>query len=107
MGRLHCEGDAHPPGWIFIAANAVAGFVSVLFAPFLVPMAIEADPTRRAAVQSGGAQVLAGALGPFIASFVVADNDVHGSVMLGSIVVIIGLALIAALHFTAKRNDHP
>ena len=97
----------HPPGWMFISANAVAGFVGVLFAPFLVPMAIEADPSRRAAVQSGGTQVLAGALGPFAASFVVADNDVHGSILLGSVVVIMGLALIAGLHFTAKRNDHP
>jgi len=97
----------HPPAWLFVCANAIGGFVSVLFAPFLVPMMIEADPSRRAAVQSGGAQVLATALGPFAASFVVADNNVQGSVLLGSIVLMLGLALIAALHFTAKRNDPP
>src|SRR5207249_4280142 len=39
-------------GWLFIAANTVGGFFSVFVAPFLVPMTIEADPSRRAAVQS-------------------------------------------------------
>ncbi len=96
----------HPAAWAFIAANAAAGFVSILIAAFLVPMTIEADPSRRAAVLSGSAQVLAGALGPFAASFVVADDDVRGSVFIGSASLFAGLALIAMLHFTSTRNNH-
>jgi hypothetical protein len=95
----------HPPAWAFVAANAAGGFVGILLAPFLVPMTIEADPSRRAAVLSGSTQVLAGALGPFAASFVVADEDVHGAIVLGTITLAIGLALIALLHFTTPRNE--
>ncbi|MBS0470082.1 MAG: hypothetical protein JSR60_03340 [Proteobacteria bacterium] len=97
----------HPPAWGFIAATAAGGFVGILLAPFLVPMTIEADPSRRAAVLSGSTQVLAGALGPFAASFVVADNDVHGSIALGSVTLLVGLALIAGLHFSSPRNEAP
>jgi hypothetical protein len=96
----------HPPAWLFIAANALAGFVSIVVAAFLVPMTIESDPSRRAAVLSGSTQVLAGALGPFAASRVVADNDVHGAITLGGISLVVGLALIAALHFSSIRNNH-
>jgi hypothetical protein len=96
----------HPPAWGFIAANAAQGFVSILVAAFLVPMLIEADPSRKAAVLGGSTQVLAGALGPFATSFVVADNDVHGAILLGAVSLVFGLALIASLHFTAMRNNH-
>jgi hypothetical protein len=92
----------HPPGWAFIAANAAAGLMGLFMSPFLIPMTIEADPSRRAAVQSGGTQVLAGAIGPFATSFVVGDNDVHGAIFLGSAGLVIGIAMIAALHFTSS-----
>ncbi len=95
-----------PAPWAFIAANAAAGFVSILIAAFLVPMTIEADPSRRAAVLSGSAQVLAGALGPFAASQVVADDDVRGAIFIGTASLFAGLALIARLHFTSARNNH-
>jgi hypothetical protein len=65
-------------------------------------MTIEADPSRRAAVQSGGTQVLAGALGPFATSFVVGDNDVHGAIFLGGVGLLVGMVLIAMLHFSAQ-----
>jgi len=95
----------HPPGWAFIAANALGGFVGILVAAFIVPMTIEADPSRRAAVLGGSTQVLAGALGPFAASFVVADDDVHGVILLGTVSLFAGLALIAGLHLTAPRQS--
>lgn len=96
---------AHPPAWAFIAVTAAGGFAGILIAAFLVPMTIEADPTRRAAVLSGSTQVLAGALGPFAASRVVADDDVSASITLGAVSLAFGLALIAGLHFTTKRNE--
>jgi hypothetical protein len=92
----------HPPGWAFIAANAAGGLMGIFMSPFLVPMTIEADPSRRAAVQSGGTQVLAGALGPFATSFVVGDNDVHGAIFLGGVGLLVGMVLIAMLHFSAQ-----
>jgi MFS family permease len=93
----------HPPAWLFIAANGWVGFVIVLIGPFLVPMTIEADPTRRTAMQSGATQLLAGALGPLLASFIVSDADVFGAVWLGTGLILSGLVLMGALHVTALR----
>ncbi len=93
----------HPPAWLFIASNGLTGLVIVLIGPFLVPMTIEADPTRRTAMQSGATQLLAGALGPLLASFIVSDADVFGAIWLGAVLLICGLALMAVLHFTAPR----
>jgi MFS family permease len=88
------------PGWLFIAANAFAGLTSIFLAPFLVPFTIEADPSRRAALQSGAAQLLGGALGPSLASFVVSDADVRGVLWLGAALLLSGLAGVAMLRFT-------
>jgi len=93
----------HPSAWLFVAANAWIGLVIVLIGPFLVPMTIEADPTRRTAMQSGPVQLLAGALGPALASLIVNDVDVFGAVWLGTGLILSGLALMGALHVTALR----
>jgi hypothetical protein len=88
------------PGWVFVSANAFAGLTGLFLAPFLVPFTIEADPSRRTALQSGAAQLLGGALGPLLAALVVDDRDVHGVVWLGMALLVIGLAGVAALRFT-------
>jgi predicted MFS family arabinose efflux permease len=90
----------HIPAWLFIGANAVAGFVGLLLSPFLVPMTIEADPSRRAAVQSGAAQLIGAAMGPLLASRVVSDQDIHGALWLGAGLLLAGLATVAWLHMT-------
>jgi hypothetical protein len=72
--------------------------------PFLVPMLIEADPTRRAAVMGGGAQVIAGAIGPFTASFLVSARDVHGALYLGASLLVAGLMMMAGMHVAALRE---
>ncbi|HUB85101.1 MAG TPA: hypothetical protein VL971_05365, partial [Rhizomicrobium sp.] len=94
----------HPPAWLFLFANATAGFVLVLIGPFLVPMLIEADPTRRTAMQSGAVQLLAGALGPLLASFVVDAREVFGVIVLGAGLIVGGLALMTLLHAMALRE---
>jgi hypothetical protein len=94
----------HPPAWLFLAANATSGFMVVLIGPFLVPMTIEADPSRRTAMQSGATQLLAGALGPLLASFVVNARDVFGVIVLGAGLIIGGLALMTLLHVMALRE---
>lgn len=94
----------NPPPAGFIAADALAGAAALLVGPFLVPMVIEADPTRRAAMQSAGAQALGGAAGPLLAAVVIGNRDVHGVLALGAGLLLAGLALIAVLHLMAKRD---
>jgi hypothetical protein len=94
----------HVPAWLFVFSNGLNGLVYLLVTPFLVPMTIEADPSRRAAVLSASVQVLAGALGPLLASFVVDDRNVHGSLYLGTGLLLAGLVMIGGLHFAAVRD---
>jgi hypothetical protein len=91
-------------GWLFITANALGGLVSLFLAPFLVPFLIEADPSRRSAMQSGAAQLLGGALGPLLASQVVGGREVRGALWLSAGLLLIGLAAVAALRFTARTT---
>jgi len=89
--------------WLFVAAAGLAGAVAMVAGPFFVPMTIEADPSRRAAMQSGAVQLLAGALGPFLASRVAGQHEVHGVLVMGSALMLTGLAVMSALHWTARR----
>ena len=86
------------PSWLFIAASASIGFCALLIMPFLVPMTIKADPSRRAAVQIGGAQLFGGAVGPVLASLVVGARDVHGAVALSAALLVCSLCIIYALN---------
>jgi hypothetical protein len=95
------------PAWVFVLDNIFSGVVSLLLAPFIAPMTIEADPTRRAAVQTGAAQLLGGALGPLLSSQVVGDKDVRGVLWLGGGLLLVGLAMIAGLRFTARPRSAP
>jgi hypothetical protein len=66
-------------------------------------MAVEADPSRRAAVLLGGAQLLGGSLGPLLASTVVSDTDARGALAFGAACLIAGAALGAGLHLRPAR----
>ena len=90
--------------WVFISANAVSGLTAIFLAPFLVPMTIEADPSRRAAVQSGAAQLLGGALGPLLASLAVSERDVHAVLWLGAGLMLAGLGTVGWLHVTHGKT---
>ena len=93
-----------PPAWLFIVASMAIGFVGLLAAPFQAPMLIEADPTRRAAVQAGGVSLLGGALGPFLASRVVGEHDVHPVLVLAAGLLIAGLSVFGGLHLPARAE---
>ena len=86
-----------------MSANALAGLVALFLGPFLVPMTIDADPSRRAAMQSGAAQLLGGALGPALASLVVGEREVHGVLWLGAGLMLAGLVVVSWLRFTGAR----
>lgn len=94
----------HPVAFLFIGATMLSGLLALLVGPFLVPMTIEADPSRRAAMQSAGAQLFGGALGPLCAAFVVSDRNVHSVLVLGAGLLAAGLLVIASLHFTSTRQ---
>ena len=69
-----------------------------------VPMVIEADPTRRAAVLIGGAQVLGGSFGPFFASMLVTDADSRGAILFGGACLVGAVVLAFGLHQTRHRT---
>ena len=60
-----------PSAAVFLAASAMFGFVWLFASPFLTPLAIEADPSRRAALLGPGASLLGCGAGPLLASFAV------------------------------------
>jgi MFS family permease len=90
------------PAWLFIGATAMQGFFGIFVTPFLVPMTIEADPSRRAAVQSGAAQLLGSAFGPFVASRVVDDRHAHAVLVLAVGLMLSGMAIMGWLRFTRQ-----
>lgn len=96
-----------PPAWAFIALSGAFGFLWLFALPFVVPMLIEADPTRRAAVLGGGAQVLGGSFGPFMASFLVTDTDARGALAMGAACLVLAAAIAFVLHQTRVRRALP
>jgi hypothetical protein len=92
---------APPP--LFIAMSGVSGVCGGLGGPFLVAMTIEADPSRRAAMQSGAVQLLAAALGPLLAAFAVSETDAHGVLILAAALAFSALAIVTGLHWTAHK----
>ncbi len=93
--------------WLFIAANAASGMMVLFLGPFIVPMTIDADPSRRAAIQTGAAQLFGGALGPLLAAFVVGDRDVRGVLWLGAGLLLAGMAGVAWLRLTTSGSPPP
>lgn len=93
----------HPPAWLFIAMGGLAGLATFVAGPFLVSMTVEADPSRRAAMQSGAVQLLAAALGPLAASMAVRGQDVHGVLILAGLMQGVGLATATVLHRIAPK----
>ena len=92
-----------PSAAIFLAASAVFGFVWLFASPFLTPLAIEADPSRRAALLGPGASLLGCGAGPLLASFVVSGADVRPAVWLGVALAVVTLVIVAGLHLTKPR----
>ncbi len=92
-----------PGPTIFLAISGAFGFLWLFALPFLVPMVIEADPARRAAVLIGGAQVLGGSFGPLLASMLVTDQDARGAVAFGGGCLAVSILIAVGLHQTRRR----
>ena len=95
---------ALPGAPIFLAASAAFGFLWIFAAPYLTPLAIEADPSRRAAMLGPGAALLGCSAGPFLASLVVSDTDVRGCLALGAALATLSMAIVAGLHLTRQSG---
>ncbi|MET4665913.1 hypothetical protein [Sphingomonas sp. PvP056] len=88
---------AEAPSGLFVVAIAMFGFLWLFALPFQVSLVIAADPTRRAAVLIGGAQLTGSSLGPLLASALVADSNVASVLLFGTICLVAAvLALLGA-----------
>jgi hypothetical protein len=96
-----------PSASLYLATSSVFGFLWMFSLPFFVPMVIAADPTRRAALLIGGAELAGGSLGPLFASFVVTDADVRGSLAFGAFALALTVAIALALHRRERALPAP
>ena len=93
----------HPTAAMFIALNFVLGLVTFFAIPFLYPFAAHSDPTRRAAVLSGPAQMLGSAAGPFMAA-AVADGSAIRLIQLGFLLLGASVAIMLTVDRTFRRT---
>lgn len=95
---------ALPTPEMFLVLSGAFGFLWMFVLPFLVPMILEADPTRRAAVLIGGAQVLGCSFGPFVASMMVTEVDSRAAIAFGGACLIVAVLIAFALHQIRSRK---
>lgn len=94
-----------PSAPMFLAISAVFGFLWMLASPFLTPLAIDADPTRRAAALGSGAALLGCSSGPLLASLTVTEADMRGAVAVGITLMTAAVAIIVALHVSRPTSQ--
>lgn len=94
---------AWAPSGLFVLASAVFGFLWLFALPFQVPLVIAADPTRRAAMLIGGAQLVGSSLGPLLASGLIADRTVTPVLLFGAICL--GAAVLALVVSGSVRHS--
>jgi len=73
-----------PTAPLFLADAAIFGFIWLFILPFMVPMLIEADPSRRAAVLTSGVGLLGGSIGPTVAALLISPENTRGALWLGA-----------------------
>ncbi len=91
---------------VFIGLAAVFGFSWLFLMPFQVPLAVDADPTRQAAVLLSGAQLLGASAGPFLCSFAVSNGDVRGALVVCAATLALGFAVATWLHYHKQGPKH-
>ncbi|PZR34896.1 MFS transporter [Caulobacter segnis] len=82
---------------LFITCVAAFGFLWLFALPFQTLLLIRIDPTRRASMQLGAAQLLGSSAGPLAASLVVGDGPVRGALILSAACLALALGLISVL----------
>lgn len=92
-----------PGRGLFIACVAAFGFLWLFALPFQTSLLIRIDPTRRASMQLGAAQLLGSSAGPLAASLVVGDGPVRRALALSAVCLTLSLAFIS-LFGTRRRT---
>lgn len=96
-----------PPGaTIFFALETVFGALWIFVTPFLTPLSIKNDPTRRTALLVPSAVLIGSGLGPLAASALASEHDAARVLRLCALLAIIATALIVALQ-VVPRNAEP
>ncbi|KQW71746.1 hypothetical protein ASE17_02345 [Phenylobacterium sp. Root77] len=93
-----------PHAALFMGAVAVFGFLWLFALPFQTLLLIQLDPTRRAAMQLGTAQLLGSSFGPLIASLVLGDGDVTRAIGLSAVFLVLALVAIALLTASGRSR---
>lgn len=93
-----------PQAPVFMGALAVFGFLWLFALPFQTLLLIQLDPSRRAAMQLGTAQLLGSSFGPLVASFVVRGDEVRGAIGLSAVLLALALAAIALLGSSRRAS---
>ncbi len=93
-----------PSAAVFLTVSTLFGFLWMFASPFMTPLAIEADPTRRAAAIGSGAALLGCSSGPFLASLTVTETDMRGAVSTSVVLMTLAIGIVAALHLTRPRG---
>lgn len=86
-----------PGRGVFVACVAAFGFLWLFALPFQTLLLVRLDPTRRAAMQLGAAQLLGSSAGPLAASLVVGEGPVRRALLLSAACLALALALISFL----------
>jgi hypothetical protein len=94
----------HPSALLFIIDAAVFGFIWLFVLPYLVPMIIEADPTRRSAVFFSGIGLLGCSLGPTMVGLIVSPDHTQGALWFGAACLLCSLAIAAGLRYLRPRS---
>jgi hypothetical protein len=92
----------HPSKFVFLANAAVFGFIWLFILPFQVPMLIEADPSRRAAVLASGVGLLGASVGPTIVAMVIDPTNTRGALWMGAGSLLVCLAVGTLLRITRR-----
>jgi hypothetical protein len=90
---------------LFFIATAAFGFFWLFFLPFQLPMAIEADPTRRITVVLPAAQLGGAGAGPLLSSFVVTDHDARGALLVCWLCFLVAYVISTAQHLRSRRAN--
>jgi hypothetical protein len=89
--------STHPTGPLFMGLVAAFGFLWLFVLPFHTVLLIAIDPSRRAAMQLGAAQLLGSSAGPLAAAVLVGDANVEGAMTLAAACLVAALALIVGV----------
>jgi hypothetical protein len=94
-----------PSAVLFLVDAAIFGFIWIFILPFMVPMLIEADPSRRSAVLTSGVGLLGGSLGPTMAAMLISPENTRGALWLGAGCLVVCFLIATALRMVIK--PHP